>query len=324
MASLQLVPHTSPEVISPESLDVAVLDFEMRAAAKMYRQASMRVAYFGFRLRFALMDDWSPLGVKDEEEYRQKLGIGQSTFYKLLRIGQALYTVKLADMEKISVGNAELLIQVEPALWHDFPWVQEAQKLSPDDFSKLIVQRHRQVGSQSEPMTYFRAKVPYSAKKFLIETLDKFRLEHGLNTAGEALEYLVADVHDRPNVMVAIERANRYLNWVVFRLQTEKLFAEEMQWLLKGRRLLKKAYAAIRMQDEGDIHEEDEKEIYPAKSPAEFQDYRRWSREVPVEPSGADGEEASGDDAVSATERDLCAVRSADGPDPDDDSVEEQ
>jgi hypothetical protein len=299
-----------------------VLDFEMRAAAKMHRQSSLRIAYYGFRLRYALMDDWSPLGVKDEEEYRKILGIAQSTYYKLLKIGAALYTVKLSDMERITVGKAELLIQVEPALWHDFPWVQEAQKLSEDDFSRLIVQRHRQVGSAKEPMTYFRVKVPYSAKRFLQDTVEKFRQEQNLATSAEALEYLVADVHDRPNVMAAIERANRYVKWTLFRFRKRKV-RNETQWLLRAYRLLNKAYWAVRMEDEGEIRETSEKEVYPAETPEELQDFAEWCRTVPSEPDGEDGEEAPDHVDVPPPAWYLRELPVADESDGDDDSLEE-
>ena len=67
MSSLALVPNTSPQVIEPQSFDVHVLDFECRAAAKLYRQSSARIMYYGWRLRYAMADDWSPLGVKNEE-----------------------------------------------------------------------------------------------------------------------------------------------------------------------------------------------------------------------------------------------------------------
>jgi hypothetical protein len=308
--------------MEPASFDVGVLDFEIRAAAKAYRQSTMRICYYGWRLRYALMDDWSPLGVKDEEEYRQSLGIGQSTWYRCLKIGTALYTVKLADMERITVGKAELLIQVEPALWHDFPWVQEAQKLSEDEFARLIVQRHRQVGSAREPMTYFRVKVPVSTKKFLLDTLAKFRQEHNLASSAEALEYLVADVHDRPNVMAAIERANRYVKWSLFRFRKREV-RNETQWLRRAHDLLKKAYWAVRMEDEGELHEKSEKEVFPAETPEELQDFAEWSRGMPSESDREDGEKTPSYVDVPPPAWYLRELPITHEPDGDDDSFEE-
>lgn len=282
----------------------------------------MRIAYFGFRLRYALMDDWSPMGVKDEEEYRKILGIAPSTFYKLLNIGAALYTIKLADMERIPVGNAELLMKVEPALWHDFPWVQEAQTLSPDDFAAKIVQRNRSAGSDAEPLVYFHVRVPYSAKKFLKDTIEKFRQEQNLASAGEALEFLVADVHDRPNVMAAIERSNRYIKWAMFRCKKRKM-PIELQWLHRAYQLLNKAYWAVRMEDERVIHEDDEKEIYPAETPTELQDYNEWFRKMSAVASRPHGEEAPRHAGVPAPSGDMRYMSEFDVSDGDDDSFEE-
>lgn len=309
--------------MDPQGLDVAVLDFECRAAAKSFRQSSMRIAFYGFRLRYALADDWSRLGVKDEEEYRKSLGIAQSTFYKMLSIGAALYTLKLADMERIPVGNAELLMKVEPALWHDFPWVHEAQTLSPDDFAAKIVQRNRNAGSNKEPLVYLNIRVPYSAKTFIRDTIEKFRQEHNLASAGEALEYLIADVHDRPNVMAAIERSNRYIKWAMFRCRKRKM-SVELQWMHRAWALLNKAYWAVRMEDEGKIHEDDEKEVYPAKTSEEFQDYNKWIRDMPFLASRPDGKEGQDHDGVPPPAWYLRDVPPSDGSDGDDDSIEDQ
>lgn len=283
----------------------------------------MRLAYYSWRLRYALADDWSPLGVKSEDEYRKSLGLAPSTFYKLLNIGAALYTIKLADMERIPVGNAELLMKVEPALWHDFPWVQEAQTLSADEFAAKIVQRNRQAGSDVEPMVQFQVKVPYSAKKFMLDTVEKFRQEHNLASAGEALEYLIADVHDRPNIMAAIERANRYVKWSLFRLRKRKKMASEQEWLNRAYVLLNKAYAAVRLDFEGVIREDDEKEVYPAKTSEEFQDYNKWIRDMPFLSSRPHGEEAPRHGGLPAPSGDMRYMSEFDVPDGDDVSFEE-
>lgn len=272
MASLHLVPNQSPEVIAPQqSLDVPVLDYELRAAAKMYRQATMRIAYFAVRLRYALMDDWGPVKVADEEAYRKSLGIGYSTWMRCMKIGHALFHIRLADMEKIAVGNAELLLKVEPALWHDFPWVQEAQKLPADALAQLIVQRHKQVGSKAEPLVYFRVQVPHSVKQFLIDTIETFRQEYDIATTGEALEALIA-----------------------------------------GRKTKR-----------GFDVETDEEKVHSAKGGSGIQDYNRWFRDVPFEPSRAHGEEASDYASFLPAKRGMRAMRSDDDFDGDDDRLEE-
>ncbi len=322
VANLRLVRTSNAQVIDPQSLgEVDVLDFQIRAAAQSFRQASMRIAYYGFRLRHSLLNDWSPVGAKDEEDYRKKLGLAQSTWYKLLNIGSALYMVKLADMERIPVGNAELLMKVEPTLWLDYPWVEEAQTLSPDDFAARIVQRNRRAGSDQEPMVNYRVRVPYSAKRFMEETVERFRQEQGLSTPGEALEYLIADLHDRPNVMAAIERANRYIRWAMYRCRKRKM-PSEMQWLERAWHLLNKAYSAVRMDDEEVIREEDEKEVYPAQSSEEFQDYNKWIRDMPFLSRRQDGKEAPDNDGVSDSDGDVRLVPDGDDSGDGDDSFE--
>ena len=262
------------------------------------------------------------MGVADEDSYRKILGLAQSTYYKLLGIGSALYMVKLADMERIPVGNAELLMKVDPALWHDFPWVHEAQTLSADEFACKIIQRNRQMGSDAEPTTYYRVKVPYSAKKFLDDTVEKFRQEHNLASTGEALELLIADVHDRPNVMVAIERANRYVKWTMYRCRKKKM-VNELQWLNRSWSLLHKAYSAVRMEYDGEIYEDDAKEVYPAEDREELQDFTKWSRDMFAKPVGEDREETPDHVRVPPPAWYLRKVPIIHEPDDDDDSFEE-
>jgi hypothetical protein len=172
-------------------------------------------------------------------------------------------------------------------------------------------------------MVQFQVKVPYSAKKFMQDTVEKFRQEHNLASAGEALEFLIADVHDRPNVMAAIERANRYVKWSLFRLRMRKKMVHELGWLHRAWRLLDKAYWAVRMEDEVPIHEDDEKEIYPAENPAELQNYNEWIRDLSVLSSRAHGEEAPNHASVPASVGDMRAVSGVDDAGGDDDSFEE-
>ena len=300
MSALTLVVPAREQVLPPNSPDLQTLDFELRAAARDHRRASLRIAYWGWRLRFYLGEDWTPVGVENEEAYRKSLGIPQSTWYKLIRVGQALHRLSLRDMEQLSLSNAELLTRVDPALIMDFNWVHEAQTLDPTEFGRLVAQRHRRIGSDNQIYTYYRARMPLSSKDFIEETVAKFKDEHHLSSFGEALELMVADVHDRPNVMMAIKQAYTYLRWSRYKMAQRGVKEEypEMVWIAQAQTLLYKAYWATRMNHEGDINEEDEEAVYPAENSQELQDFTQWDRDMSQQSGGESGKKVSPDESL--------------------------
>ncbi len=300
-----------------------MLDQEVQQTARLHRTSMMRLAYYGWRLRFEIDSrggDWSVLGVPyettdefgnqdkrfaaSEDEYRDSLGVSRSNWYKYLSIGAALHKLTLPELERITMTNAELLIQVDPVLWGDFPWIREATELTSNEFALRVVERNRQHGSDREPMTYYRCKVQFTAKKFLEETVEKFRLDNGLATAGEALELLVADVHDRPNVMTAVRRSMNLVNWAMWRFR-KKRDSTEVQWLYRAERLLYKAYWAVRMERAGGVHEENAKEVYPAESEQDRQDYAEWSRDLSEQPGWPNGAQGASNAGVASAGRRL-------------------
>jgi hypothetical protein len=309
MSTLATIPAPSSNpIILPPAGDVNVVELEQRVRqiARTLRTTTMQLAWFGFRLRYALGDDWSPIGFDSEESYRESLGIGRSTWYKAIGIGAALCTLKLSDMEQITVSNAEILIQVDQSLWHDYPWIEEAKKLPTEQFALLVTQRNRQSGNFKEVWTFYRCKVPVTAKKFLEETVERFKVENGLSTAGEALELLIADVHDRPNVMTAMRRALNLIQWARYRVTKRSRIKDAMDivWLKTAEELLKRSYIAVRMERSGGaFNAEDAKEVYPAESAEDGQEFARWSRGMSEQPGGARREESSNHAGVESPER---------------------
>lgn len=203
MSALTTIPAVAaaPEILAPAG-EAYGCDLNLRRAAKALKTSLMEIAYYGWRLKRT--EGWLELGYEDETAYRHSLDIPKSTYFKFIRIGEALQQLSLDDMKALSTGNAELLLQVPPELWHDFPWVMEAKKLPTPEFAMRITTRSEQSGSDRVPMTYFRVRVPFLAKDALEEMVDNFRSKHGLASAGQALELLIADQYDRPNLLSTI------------------------------------------------------------------------------------------------------------------------
>lgn len=199
--SLALVEVFPPVGLAPR------YDRVLRQAATELKKSFVTIAYYGARVR--VEQAYLTLGFESEDKYRASLDIPRSSWYKWVRIGEALFDLSLSDLMELSTGNAELLTQVDPILRESYPWVEDAKNLSNNAFAALVTQRNRQSGGGKEAYAYYRCRVPYSVKQFLEESVDTFRLKHGLSSAAQALEFLIADRHDRPGVLQKLVETRR-------------------------------------------------------------------------------------------------------------------
>ena len=223
-----------PEFLAPQPEPIEDYDAELRSAAKALRVSSMRIAFYGWRMK--LSDGWTRFGLepgpRGEEAYCDSLGISRATWFRLVRVGQVLHQLPLADLERISVTNAELLLAVSPTIWHDFGWVHEARTLSSTQLAALVTERNKTAGDDREPLTLFTASVPFLAKQAINDMLDAFKDKNMLSSRGQALELLIADRCDRPNLLAAVEKAIRLIRGAGTGLKAKKIEApDEMYWL---------------------------------------------------------------------------------------------
>ena len=209
MSTHHLLPATEPQILPPQSTssDLHLYDTELRKAAKAYKRSLAAIAYYGHRLQLA--DRWGEFQCEDEEAYRESLDIPRSTWYKHIRIGRALHNLSIAELEQIPTGNLELLSDLEPEQIVAF--IADAKRLTYHELSGVITEFNQQCGKPYEPQTYVRYKVPVSSKTFLEEAVSEFQVKHNLASPGRALELLVADIHDRLNVMGALLQIRRDL-----------------------------------------------------------------------------------------------------------------
>lgn len=231
-------------VLPPENEPVDIFHRELQVAARALRTNLARIAYYGFRMR--MCDGWTSLGLepgpRGEDEYREMLGIARSTYFKAVRIGQQLHQLSLADLEQIPTTNAELLIQVDPSIIHDFSWVSEAKSLPPKQMAELVTSRNRAVGGK-EPLSSVVVRVPFLAKKAIEEMLEGFQHRHELSSKGQALELLIADRQYDVNLLSAVDQARRLLDGVMKSQQARQApETEESNWLAMAKEVLDASY----------------------------------------------------------------------------------
>lgn len=202
MSIQPLLPAAEPQILPPESTssDLHLYDTELRKAARSYKKSLAAIAWYGHRLQLA--DQWGAFQCEDEEAYRESLDVPRSTWYKHIRIGRALHNLSLEELQQIPTTNLELLSDLDPEQIAAF--VPDAKRLNATELAREITEFNQQLGKPYEPQTYVRYKVPVSSKSFLEEAVTEFQAKHNLASPGRALELMVADIHDRLNVMGAL------------------------------------------------------------------------------------------------------------------------
>ena len=219
--------------MAPESTPVMEYHSQLQSAARSLRSNLARIAYFGHRMR--MCEGWTFLGFEEgprgEEAYREALDIARSTFYKAVRIGQALNQLSLADLERIPTSNAELLIQVDPSIIRDHNWVREAQLLKPKAMAELVASRNKAVGGR-EPLSTIVFKVPFLAKQSMETMLESVQKKYELSSKGQALELMIADLHNDANLIAAVGQALQLLQGVAKSMQFRNCATnDETTWL---------------------------------------------------------------------------------------------
>jgi hypothetical protein len=234
------------EVLAPESQPVAEYHGALLQAARNLRKSLYQIAYYGFRQR--LSEGWVAFGFepgpRGEDAYRESLGIPRSTYYKFVRIGQSLHQLPLAELEKIPVTNAELLIQVDPSIIHDFSWVLEAKTMEPAKLAELVTSRNKAAGSDREPMVALNVRLPFLAKRAIEEMLEAYQHRHELSSKGQALELMVADRQHDQSLLAFVDQARKLLGGVIKSMERRGgPESEEKVWVALAQEVLNEGYS---------------------------------------------------------------------------------
>lgn len=240
----------APSVLTP----VQQLDQKIRSAIRAYNQSFAHLAYFGWRLKLA--NGFEELGFEDERAYMISLGVRKSWWYSAVAIGQLLQTMALEEIEKIQVGQLLLLLDVEPEIRSQYPWAQEAATDGFTELARKINDRNVLVpGSRRVPTATMTVRVPAMARDAILTGLNEFKERHDLRSPGQALEFLVADTFDRPNVTGALYEGLRLLEGVQKSLDSYPGLGEEKIWLSLARDRIEGAYKEL-LEGSDAVHEE--------------------------------------------------------------------
>lgn len=156
------------------------------------RNAMMEIAYYGFRLRQA--DSWAEIGLADEESCREYLGIPEATWDKYVTLGERLQQLTLDDLRSLSMASAQWLTRVNPKIWGEFPWIEEARLLSATNLAALVAQRNGDIkllaakDAVKEGAIEFKFKIAPGHMRPFKQRLEKLRQAYDVRSVAEALE----------------------------------------------------------------------------------------------------------------------------------------
>ena len=228
---------------SPTLSENRQLDQHIRSAIRQHNVSFMHVAYYGWRLK--LNNGFTELGYADEYAYMMSLGVSRSWWFEALAVGQALNSLPLEEIEKIPIGQAQLLLQIKPEVRTQYPWAKEAQQDSFRDLAKKIEARNALIpGPEKIPTTPITFRVAATAKEAICKNLESFREKHDLASIGQALEFAVADKTQDTNILAGLYEALKLMSGVRFALNKRSM-AEERQWLDLATERVREAYKTL-------------------------------------------------------------------------------
>lgn len=151
--------------------------------------------------RLWLANDWQALGYQDVESFCEAAGVTVRYWDRLALIGERLQHISLPEAQNIPFASLEALSRVNPSIWNEYAWVEEAKALRSKEFVLLVLKRNSQLGKTiSEPRCALTVRVPLSQHPVIERRLEALRRQERLSSSAEALAFALESV-DRAGLM---------------------------------------------------------------------------------------------------------------------------
>ena len=258
---------------SPAPITLKELDQRFRALARQHARTLGEMVFVAYRLVEA--DNWESLGMLCGEDYAESVGISYSYFRRLATLGERLQFLTVTEIQNLSVRSMSDLTKVHPAIWNEYPWVEEAKALTAREFSALVMIRNEQAGhSLCEPRTQLTLRVPLSQHPVFERRLETIRRQEKLGSVAEALTLALESVDEKyllSDTLTEIQKQMQELSRIqssMKELSTEKadrLEHGEDAEQIRARSRAAKLTASI-LKTIGDVVEIHEEEIHAADS----------------------------------------------------------
>lgn len=176
-------------------------DRAIRQAWGKLSKRSMEIGYEGAFLK--RNDAWHLLGAIDEKAYRAAVGVGRSTWYKMVGLAERFPHLTKAEFMAMSIENAEQLAAAPMETRKDAELLDAATQMTARDFEGELV-RHtakRENKPVGEVYVNMKWRIKQAQREVIERGLADWQHEHGIDDEGYALELMIAEFRERPTLV---------------------------------------------------------------------------------------------------------------------------
>lgn len=199
---------TLPAITSAEKRELSICDAHVRKAMAAIRASRIEIAYFGWRIKRS--QRWMEFGCATEDEYRTSREIPSRTWQECMVVGQLLEALSFDDLSAIGVENGIRLSFVNPDIWYDYDWLQDARSTPYREFRKLVALRNQTLDGGEHSVAIERSR----QRQVTRDRLREICREHKLATIDDALSLALdgVGVSVSAQLLAASKHANKLLS----------------------------------------------------------------------------------------------------------------
>jgi hypothetical protein len=176
-----------------ESL-LAQSDQVIRESCLSIRKHSLLIGWEGQFI--ADQEGWKVLGYANGREYAKSLGLGKSTFYKMIHLAERFRGgIKKEEFLSMTIENAALLSNYPEEVRFDHLRIENAGRMGHREFMESL----RGYGNPKlfQPKERGLLILPSKGRK----VVEQWQLEHGVESREEALVMLLGEIAERPTLI---------------------------------------------------------------------------------------------------------------------------
>lgn len=200
----------------------------IKKACLLQSTSSLTIGYHAHWLK--KHNQFGVLGFASEDEARQAAGVGQSTWYDVIRIAGAFEGVEEKKFTAMKLTNAKALAELPESKRHDTEWLRSAEVDSIEKFAEKIsveMQDKARPSDTKEKPSVMKMSMPASRKEVIETSLKDYAQAIGVEDTGQALELLVVERTGGPTLIGAISKSAAILK-EARQLKESELSAEEV------------------------------------------------------------------------------------------------
>jgi hypothetical protein len=171
---------------------------------------SLRIGYHAFALKEK--GQWGLLGYRDEQEAREAAGVGESSWFSVIRIAESFRGVPEELFTSMKLTNAKALSDLSEEKRADRDWLKAAADDSLKDFqAKVDLEMHGKTkpSEGGETIRTFRTTMPESQMKSVDAGIKQYAVSVGLDPAntGKVLETAMVELNHGAGLIEALTTA---------------------------------------------------------------------------------------------------------------------